>query len=59
MTLKTNEIVCSEQKIKELTANIQLLSDDIERCITESKQKENHLKSMQKEFEQKQADLKR
>lgn len=49
----------SEEKIKELTANIQSLNNDIESCITEAKQKESHLKSMQKEFEQKQADLKR
>lgn len=59
LTLKSKEIVSSEEKIKELSANIQSLNNDIESCITETKQKECHLKSMQKEFEQKQADLKR
>lgn len=59
LTLKSKEIVSFEQKIKELTANIQSLNNDIERCITEAKQKESHLKNMQKEFEKKQADLKR
>lgn len=59
LTLKSKETIAFEQKIDELTANIQSLNDDIERCVTEAKQKESHLKSMQKEFEQKQADLKR
>lgn len=59
LSLKSKEIVSSEQKIKELTANIQSLNDDIERCIAEAKQKESHLRSIQIEFEEKQADLKR
>lgn len=59
LILKSKEIVSFEQKIKELTANIQSLANDIERCVTEAKQKESHLKSMQKEFDQKQADWKR